>query len=105
MRPARVILVADLIGCADGLEPLGPRGLGTSVDVDVLADVQDEAVALVHGRDIGLHLAHTHVAFALHLEESLLHCVTVNVVEPAGHAAVHVADACNRRHSNLFGTW
>ena len=46
-----------------------------------LAQVEDEAVFLVHGRRGELHLAHLDVPLPLDLEQPLLHRVGVHVDE------------------------
>jgi hypothetical protein len=53
---AVVILVPDLIGHGDGLQLLHVLGLLAHVHQDALVDVQDEAVTIVHRRDLRFHL-------------------------------------------------
>lgn len=85
-----MVLVPDLVGRLDGLETLLTLAVHASVDKDFLGDVQDEAIALVHGLDANGNLANAHVAATLDLEQALLHLVLVDVLEARSNTARHV---------------
>jgi len=104
-----VVLVPDLVGRLDGLETLLALAVDAGVDEDFLGHVQDEAIALVHGRDADwnlqkqkyspqrfiliswlLYLANAHVATTLDLEETLFHLVLVDVLETRSNTARHI---------------
>ena len=89
-----MILIADLVGRLNGLETFDPLAAAAHVDEDLATTVQDEAVALVHRGDVERHLTDAHVALSLDLQQLQLHLVRVDVLEAAGHAAVHVAHTC-----------
>lgn len=67
-----MVLVPDLVGRAYSLHLLQTLSALSDVDVDVTAQVEDEAVALVHGGHGKIHLAHTNVLLSLDVEETLL---------------------------------
>lgn len=53
---AAVVLVPDLVGRLGGLQFLLTLAVDAGVDVDLLGDVQDEAIALVHRLDADWNL-------------------------------------------------
>lgn len=90
---ARVILVPDLVGHANGLQTFRTLGLGSHVHEYFLARVQDEAVALIHGRHRRFHLPHANVFLALDLVELFLaRCVDLRMVKSGVDSARQVTD-------------
>lgn len=88
-----VILISDLSGGADGLDSFHALRFLADVHVNVVAGIEDKAVALVHRADGHVHLLDADVLLALNLEQSLLTSgVDFNLVESTGNAAWHVTD-------------
>ena len=62
-----------------------------------LAQVEDEAVRLVHGRRSEVHLAHLDVPLPLDLEQPLLHRIGIHVHETGLDSAGEVLHTCKQR--------
>lgn len=92
-NPPGMVLVPDLIGHADGFQPFRARSARSHVYVDAGTRVQDEAIALVHGRHHRFYLPHPDVTLALDLIELLLaRRVDLRVMKPGIYAARLVTD-------------
>lgn len=91
---AVVILVADLVGHADCLQLLDALCLLSDVNVDVLASIEDEAIALVHGSNVEINLTNANVLLSLDLEQALLASgVDFSFLEARCDSAGQVTDA------------
>lgn len=108
-----MVLVSNQIGGLDRLQTLHFLACIPHVDINCLASIQDETVALVHGGYVQRHLLeykgnmrerkaplnnqveqtylpNADIAFAFHLKQLLLKVVRIDVLETAGDSAIQV---------------
>lgn len=89
-----MVLIADLIGGGDRLHLLQTLRLLADINVNVLAGVEDESVALVHRADRDGNLTDANVLLALDMEQSLVaSSVDFDFLEARSDAARHVTDS------------
>lgn len=91
-----MVLVSDLVGSANGFEPLSALTVDAVVHVDGFSTVENETVSLVHGSSFRFNQSHADVPLPLHLVQFLraVWSVGVNVVEPTFDPARQVPYPC-----------
>ena len=94
LRPAGMILIAQIVRKVDRLQLLDATRMRTDVHVDFTTRVQYEAVALVHGRHGQLDLADANILRTLDVEQPLRTGIVGGyVLEAAGNATLQIADS------------
>jgi hypothetical protein len=88
-----VVLVPDLIGSGNRFQTLDTLALGANVNVNIPADVEDKAVALVHGRHGRIDLLHSNISGTFNLEQSFFEGVGVDMLETGSDATWKVSDS------------